>query len=261
MSADVSDQVGTGSADGSRPRRRAPRSRKLSEVVARMILQDILDDGLIEGAKLLSEAEMMEQYDIGRATLREALRLLEVQGLIVVRSGPSGGPVVRLLTPGDFGRMARLHLQLTGATYEHLVEARLILEPIMAGLAAAHRDLAGLERLEEAVSHGPEGVADDQRWVEVTRDFHYAVAGMSGNPVLDLIVRALKEIFEDKSRQALAPQDRRVDVHEAHDQVAKAIAAGDRDAAEQAMRVHMQDYAELVRSTRPGMLDELIEWD
>ena len=75
---------------------RAPRRRavKVAESVAREILHDIADRQLPPGATLPSEAEMVETFNVARASLREALRILEVYGLIRIKPGPGGGPVV-----------------------------------------------------------------------------------------------------------------------------------------------------------------------
>ncbi len=67
---------------------------KTAESVARDIVNDIVASGLGEGDVLASEAKMVEQYAVSRESLREGLRLLEAQGLIRIRRGPGGGPVV-----------------------------------------------------------------------------------------------------------------------------------------------------------------------
>lgn len=241
--------------------RRVPRIRKTSELIARMILQDILETGAAGGRRLGPESEMVEYYDVGRATIREALRILEVQGVIEVKVGPNGGPVTRDLTPQDFAQMAKLHLQLGGATFGDIIDARLIIEPMMAGLAAERSEDSEIAELKVIVERGPEGLDDDEQWVSATRDFHYAIAGMSGNPVLNLVARSLKEIFESKSRHALAPPDGRCSVQEAHERVLAAISEGDSPAAETAMREHMVEYADLIRVISPEILPEPIEWD
>jgi DNA-binding FadR family transcriptional regulator len=227
-----------------------------------MIVDDILNRGIKVGAMLPPESEMLEEYDIGRGTLREALRLLEVQGLISMKSGPGGGPVVVWTSPRDLGRMATLHFKMAGALYEDLLEARLILEPIMAGLAAQKRDPAGIATLATIIDRARrEPTDDDDEWHETTRDFHYAVSGISGNPVLDVLVRALKEIVDEKIRYALAPQDERAQVKRAHEKVTKAIEAGRSNEAEKAMRSHMVDYLAMLRERHPTLLTERIEWE
>jgi GntR family transcriptional repressor for pyruvate dehydrogenase complex len=68
------------------------RSRKLAEIVAHELVAEIAKQGLTPGRVLPPEADMVRSFGVGRATIREALRLLEVQGLIAMRPGPGGGP-------------------------------------------------------------------------------------------------------------------------------------------------------------------------
>ena len=83
---------------------------------------------------------MLEKYQVGRASLREALRILEVQGIIAIRPGPGGGPMVAPFDSMNFARMTTLYLHLVGATYREVLEARIIMEPVMARLAAQRKD-------------------------------------------------------------------------------------------------------------------------
>src|SRR5262245_31222726 len=87
------------------------RNVKTSERVARELATYIIDARLPEGAVLPVEREMLETLSISRATLREALRLLESWGLVEVRPGPKGGPVVRKPRVGELSRALTLLLQ------------------------------------------------------------------------------------------------------------------------------------------------------
>src|SRR3954452_14616755 len=110
--------------------------RKLSTALADSITDTILKSGLQPGARLPSEREMREQFGVGRGTLREALRVLEAEGLITVRSGPHGGPVI---ARPDAIRLARLLILLViawGVTLRCGHEVRIVLEPLAAAQAA-----------------------------------------------------------------------------------------------------------------------------
>ena len=90
------------------------RTLKTSESVARDIVHDIVSGGLRTGDRLEPEALMLEQYGVSRESLREGLRLLEAQGLISIRRGPGGGPIVGRVDPANFGRMSTLFYHLVG---------------------------------------------------------------------------------------------------------------------------------------------------
>src|SRR3954454_19262155 len=118
------------------PARPIKRGAKIAEYLAQAIVHEIVSRKLAPGTLLPSEAQMIEDYGVGRGSLREALRILEVQGIIALKPGPNGGPVVEETDVRDFGRMSSLFFHLNGATFNQLLEARLALEPLMVRLAA-----------------------------------------------------------------------------------------------------------------------------
>ena len=124
--ADLTDQ----------PRRPA----KTAETVAAAIVRDIVSRNLGPGDTLPSEAAMLAHYRVSRASLREALRLLEVQELIRLKPGPGGGPIVTAVDPRNLAKMTTLYLHLGGATYQELFEAVLVMAPISAERAARNGD-------------------------------------------------------------------------------------------------------------------------
>lgn len=245
--------------DDPRATERQPRRRteKISEVVAREIVHDIR--GMEPGTRLPSEAAMVHKYQVGRASVREALRLLEVQGLIVIRPGPGGGPVVAAVDSRHFGRMASLYFHLAEATYQDLAESRLVMEPVMARLAAERQhpdDLAVLrEFLETApVAHAPED------YVRRSTEFHSALSGMSGNPVLDLIGRSLKDVYTGRLEGMYFPIETRTRVQEEHAAIAKAIIDGDAARAESLMHRHMREFVDYAKARNPGIFVEIVDW-
>jgi DNA-binding FadR family transcriptional regulator len=243
-----------------RPRADAPRpikrGAKVAEALAQEIVHEIVSRKLPPGTLLSSEAQMLEDYGVGRGSLREALRILEVHGLITMKPGRNGGPMVIEVGSRDYGRMSTLFFHLGGMTFGQLVEARLILEPMMARLAAERRgqELVGLADPDMTA------VEDDTAYFDATKDFHRGVASMSGNPVLILLCVSLEDIFRDQVNGFLSPSDERKHVLEVHAAVAAAIAQGDADAAERLMREHMQEYADWVLQRHPQLMEQVISW-
>jgi len=245
-----------GSADAGRVRR----TEKVSEVVARSIMQDIAKRALQPGTKLPPESVMLDRYKVGRASLREGLRILEIQGLITIKPGPGGGPVVAAANGHDFGRMTTLHYQAVRATFRELVDARLVIEPLMAGLAARSRDPEMIAQLRSVAQHTREGLSDDVEYSGGASDFHEAIAGASGNRILDLFGRSLKDVYSARVSGALFPMDARERVQCAHEDIVDAIDAGDAELAERLMREHMEEFLGFVAERYPGMLDEVVDW-
>lgn len=237
------------------------RASKVSELVARDIVHRIVRQKLQPGAPLPAESAMLRDYEVGRASLREALRLLEVHGLLSIRPGPGGGPVVSELTSADFGRMATLYFQASGATFRELLEARLVMEPVMARLAAERRDPRMLERLAESVQASDQLTSvDDLEYVRASTDFHSLVSGMSGNHVLDLFGRAIKDVYTDRVTGTLFPASTRKRVIAEHTAIARAIRRGEPARAERLMREHMEEFAAYVQKRHPGLMDEVVDW-
>ncbi|PAL21482.1 GntR family transcriptional regulator [Sphingopyxis sp. GW247-27LB] len=232
------------------------RGSKIAEAVAREILTQICEGGLKPGNQLPGEAQMLEDFDVGRGSLREALRILEIHGIIRIKAGPGGGPVVVGTTTGDFGRMATMFFQAGGMTFREVIDARLVLEPMMARLAAERRPVKMLQQLSETKTE----TGDDSAYLRSSETFHRMVASMSGNRILNLISHAMEDIFHDRVSGLLFPPERRGDVVDAHDNIADAISAGDGARAERLMREHMVDYARYVEARHPALMDEIVLW-
>ena len=93
------------------------RGAKVAEALAQEIVHEIVSRKLRPGTLLSSEAQMLEDYGVGRGSLREALRILEVHGLITMKPGRNGGPMVIEVRTRDYGRMSTLFFHLGGVTF------------------------------------------------------------------------------------------------------------------------------------------------
>jgi GntR family transcriptional repressor for pyruvate dehydrogenase complex len=231
----------------------------MAHVVARAIVRDIVTRGLEAGDTLPSETAMLARFQVARSSLREALRILEVHGLISIKVGPGGGPVVGTPSSVNFGRMATLFFQLEGATFRELVAARLVLEPVMARLAAGRQDPATLADLRANVEVGKR-MSGSERHAEVGTEFHDVMAGASGNRVLDLMSSAIRDVFYERVTSSVFPPADRPRLNFEHDEIVKAIEKGNEKAAERLMRLHMEEMLERCEDRLPGMLDEIVDW-
>lgn len=235
------------------------RGAKVAEALAQEIVREIVERKLPAGTLLSSEAQMIEDYGVGRGSLREALRILEIHGLITMKPGRNGGPVVIDVDTRDYGRMSSLFFQMTGVTFRQLVAARLLMEPMMARLAAERRanDLEGKVPDAQTV---PLGTGDDDAYFGATQNFHKTVASMSGNPVMNLFAMSLEDIFHEHVRGMLFPKNKRRHVLKVHQEIAEAIVEGRSEEAERLMREHMEDYADYVGKRYPQLMDEVVDW-
>lgn len=202
---------------------------------------------------------MISDYRVGRGTLREALRILEVNGFITLKPGPGGGPIVEGLQGESFGRMATLFFQMGGLTYRELIEARLIMEPVAARLAAERRraDTDGTNLRQVA---NVDDVRDDYDYFAHSTDFHRTLIAEAGNGIVALFCQSLYDVFLERVSSILFPADQREEIVTAHYAIARAVTTGNGGRAEKLMREHMEHYVEFVIARYPGIMDEVVEW-
>jgi DNA-binding FadR family transcriptional regulator len=240
--------------------RRARRHEKVAEQVAREILRDIQREGLQSGATLPSESVMLERFDIGRGSLREALRILEVNGLVTIKTGPGGGPIVTESTPVSFGQMWTLHLQSIGATYRELLEARVEYESILARRAAERVTPQSTTAIADTIDETSQVVSDDVRYASAASGFHSAVCAAGDNSVMALAANAIQSLWSQRVTTVLfAPEDRPM-IFRQHRDIARAIERGNGRQAEKLMREHMQQYQEYCERRYPARLDDVVDW-
>lgn len=209
------------------------------------------------GDKLPPERELSQQLGVSRTTVREAMRVLQGEGLVEVRRGRSGGAIVSGATPSrsEIRRLLRQRL----AELEAVIDYRLIVEPAAARLAAQRRtdeDLGALRDLVEEMSAVATAARDSDtsppsRFFALDSRYHHRIAETTGNPML---VRAV-----DEARSALfAPVgsvfgELHRDANALHEDILEAIVAQDEVAAERAMAAHVRTtQGALHELTRPG---------
>jgi DNA-binding FadR family transcriptional regulator len=237
-----------------------PRSEKVSDRIAREIVADIIDTPIPVGAVLPSEGQMLERYKVGRASLREALRILEVNDFIRMKPGPGGGPVVGAVTDATYGRTSTLFFQAARATLGDLIEARATIEPFMARIAAERLNRAGVKILQRAIEDGDRAKdLSGPQWANASACFHTSIGKVSGNPILELHAGSLVQIQNMRLRPIFPVGDRN-GVLRVHARIAEAIIDRDGHEAERLMQRHMNELSSRLKSSFPGLLQETVEW-
>jgi DNA-binding FadR family transcriptional regulator len=171
---------------------------KTGAAVARSLRQQIANGELRSGDRLLPEDELMEHFGVARTTLREALRVLESQGLIEIQRGRNGGP--RITTPpiDALAQGFALHLQLGGATLGDLDDARQLIEPELAARLARHGTEDDINALAKAIEVAEEAVArqDASAFGAAAAQVHMTVAERGGNQTLALMALLLHDLVQ-----------------------------------------------------------------
>jgi DNA-binding FadR family transcriptional regulator len=212
----------------------------MAESVAAQIEQEIIDLGWPIGRIIGSEAELMERFNVSRAVLREAIRLLEHHHVAKMRRGPGGGLQIAEPEPHAVARAAALYLGYRGVGARQLLEARMTIEGHCVELAAQRLDETGIARLrrslEEEQHPQPSGMEIHQ--------LHLVIADLAGNEALRLFVDVLTTLTRTILTPDVRPQVRRgdfqPDAHRVHELIVEALIAGDVPLARHRMRRHIE---------------------
>jgi GntR family transcriptional regulator, transcriptional repressor for pyruvate dehydrogenase complex len=237
------------------------RPQKTAMLIARRIVDDIRRQGRSVGDKLPPERLMLEEYQIGRGTLRESLRFLELQGVISLKPGPGGGPTIEKPDASNLATTLLLMLQFENAPFQSIVEARHGLEPLMARLAAERMSQDDLLRLEGSVEGMRKDLANEEVFLSMNKRFHDIIAWSSGNALFGFLVDALLGIIDGTKLGVDYPQHRRSAILKAHTRIFEALKAHDGDSSFDAMQDHIGEYVRYVTRKFPDSLSRPVTWD
>jgi DNA-binding FadR family transcriptional regulator len=177
--------------------RSTTRSREKPEQIADELRALIVSGQLEEGESLGREPDLVERFGVSRPSLREALRILEAEGLVAVVRGVRGGVVVRQPDERMTARNAALVLQFRNVTLADVQEARNIIEPAAARMLASARDRrAAAEELRTLIAAEQEAIGDPAAFGKANAEFHERLVALAGNQTLEIVAEMLNEIVE-----------------------------------------------------------------
>ncbi len=228
---------------------------KAARVLADALREKILKGDLNEGVELPSERELGEQAGASRATVREALRILESEGLIETRLGRRGGSAVLPPSTATIERSVGIYIRGKRIRLQAVLETRGAIEPSAARYAAMHRnddDLAELERCQLRVEQASQD-EDVDAYIQANLDWHVQVVRASHNELLIAFIAAVaKSVYRGNEIEGFSSGEVRAAVVHAHRRVMDAIRDGDGEAAARRMARHVDAYIEDVRKTSSG---------
>ena len=235
-----------------------PRPDKIAETIARRLVHDVIERELRAGEALDGEQAMLERYDVSRESLREALRLLEVQGLITIRRGPGGGSFVGTVDPANLGRTSSLYFHMAGATYGELFDAYAFADATLAARAAKHRDANRRRSVMAPYIEPHDRDSDIEHYIARHAGFHTAVASLAANRVMQITLHSLgllvgrhyvhqMDAGHITVEQVQGPGDF---VAADHVEIGRAIAAGNHRRAFDLMSSHVERIVERLEADR-----------
>ncbi len=231
--------AGTKSSEAMFPR--IAREPRLSDKVAELLLETIVNQGLEPGARLPSERELGEQFGVSRTVVREAVRALAAKGIIAVRTG--SGLRVAAVDAAAVSESIGLYLRGGALEYPQVHEVRKLLEIEIAGLAAerageehATRLREICERMEKCVARG-----DVETASSLDLEFHRELARSTDNDLYLLLLDSIGESLLAVRRDNLRRSSAAADALRSHRDILAGVEASDREGAREAMRRHLDN--------------------
>lgn len=223
---------------------RPVRQVKASDEVFNQLKEAIITGRYKTGDKLPSERELIEMFKVSRTVVREAMKVLAATGFVEIRYGATGGAFVNDLT---FDRLSDAWGDLFSSgklSIPELCQARILIEPEVAKLAAANNTEEYIEKLKKALSNeGRHNTYPDT--VHERQKVHYVLAEMCQNRFLESIVKSLVILIRNITEEFQPPTD---EVHPLgmHNALVEAVITGNGKKAEQEMRNHLIEFDQLM---------------
>lgn len=228
--------------------------------VARRIVNEIGQGDFQRGDKLPPEQEMLSRYGVARATLREALRFLELQGVIRLKPGPGGGPLVCDPMPESFASTMALILQFLGARYRALIEVRQAIAPSTAARAAERATTGQIEQMTASLDRLGKLEGDSLEYVEEHRRFHDLLAVSAGNPLIAFLTVSLHQITNASALGIVYTQTERDYQLKAYQRVLSAIKERNPELASAEMFRFMNRSDNYLEQRYPELMSKQISW-
>lgn len=221
------------------------RQTRVSEEVTEQIKQCILLGDFKAGDKLPSERELMEEFQVSRVAIREALRALENSGFVSTRQGATGGTYVIELS---FENLASAFIDLFLAekiSIPEMFHVRVLIEPEVARLAAMRITPESKKKLEEILQKEELPVSSLSDDIETKTMVHFVLAEICGNRFLEALVKSLMRVTK-RVIEAVHPNTLSMHPAGMHRPIVEAVIAGKPDESAEAMRKHALEFGEVM---------------
>jgi GntR family transcriptional repressor for pyruvate dehydrogenase complex len=223
------------------------KSRSLPEVVLEQIQRLIAEGKLRPGDHLPSEMELAERFGVGRSSIREAMRVLQLVGVVEVIQGK--GTFVReagiLPLMIDWSRIAQMGI------IAEVMEARQFMEVLLAQLAAERATDADVEAVRVALARSQDSLGNIDNSVEAGVNFHLALADAGHNQVLALMYRTIRDLYLETARRTRITPEVASDRFHDHERLLQAVIARDPEAAARAMKEHLDKAYQIMSASEP----------
>lgn len=221
------------------------KNKRLFEVVADKIREEILCGPYKPGDYLASEKELCQSFSVGRPVIREALRMLENSGILAIRPGSGGGIFVKRVGAEQMFNSLEAIIQFDKITVQQITEARLVIEKGVLTLAMERMQAEDIERLEKNISLAKECVVTGSASPK-SLEFHIILSEATRNPLLIVITRALFSYLEKHLLQIGPSLERKKQVLAMHELILAHIKKGDGEKAITVLEKDINELSELL---------------
>jgi len=230
-----------------------PKSK--AEHVAQQLLDRIIKAGLAPGSSFGTEAELLEQFEVSRPTLRESLRILESQGVLELRPGPRGGIMVKKPSINILAHGLSVFLRLHDVPFIAVLKAREVIEPALAAEAALNGTDDDFDDLAASIERMG-AIKDQDDFIEENRIFHSIIARASGNKVLETFWSTISILATGEHHGVRYSFGNQQHVIDAHKGILEACRRRDSKAAAEKMEAHVSELEHLVRKRYQNLLTQ-----
>ncbi len=222
----------------------AVRKTRVCEEVAGQIERLIADGRLKPGDRLPPERELVEMFDVSRSSVREAIRTLQLMGLVEPRQGD--GTVVCDLSPASLASPLASMLVRKRTLLAELLEVRKIIEPPLAARAATRASPEEVAHLERILERQKEKMLRGEMTIDEDSEFHDALAAAARNSVVLKVLDVLMDLLRESRQRSLQVEGRLQKSFAGHRRIVNAIKRRDAAAAQAAMSRHLEEIEEIV---------------
>ena len=227
------------------------RTGRMADLVSSQLKESIFQGEYQSGERIPPEHQLVEIFGVSRVIVREAIRNLEQAGLIEIKRGPKGGAFVLPMKHDAVSQVIRDVLRLGNAKVAHIMEVRLDIEPVVAGLAAERATVKDIEMLCRGVEGMPDAPGDE--YVAWNVNFHRLLAKCAHNPMYDILVNILMDFAEELILK-IKPSERIIHDTTSHPELLELVRQGDVEGARRKMRFHLEDIVPTLKDLEEKML-------
>ena len=207
------------------------KSKRTFEEVSSEIKRLVFKGTLKPGDKLPSETELARQFNVGRQTIREAMRLLELSGFLTIQRGVSGGPLIKNTVLNTISNSLIDALLIKKISIEDLIFARLEIEKVVLKQVINNADDSDIQMLQENIVQAKNKIQNSIQPFEENMQFHKLLAKASKNHIFMVVVESIMTVVSDITSQLEVDLQRSKKIIKHHENILNSIISKNSDEA------------------------------